>query len=386
MTILIISPHPDDEAIGCGGTICKHIAEGDTVEVIFLTSGEKGGHGKAEDETIIIREKEAQHAADILKLSSISFWREPDGNFEATSKNIKRLQAKLATFKPAIIYVPHDKEDHPDHREAAFLAQKAISGLRKNITKPVLFMYEVWTPIQQMNYIVDISPFVETKRKAILAHKCQCDVLKFDEAIIGLNRYRGEMHSWPGGDYAEVFVQMNFEEKQKILFDKINDKVIIQYDKNSQLFKNQKELYPMISHIHYVPEMTFKKGIIILNYGGETLFKLEKENYPFTAKEKETIKNQLIDFINDLFKCQVAHRDMHIGNICWDGKQIWIIDWEYACKQTVSRISDHYDLSATGLESPSETNYVHIFKDTFQYKCINSLIAPFSISLSDFEH
>ena len=69
-------------------------------------------------------------------------------------------------------------------------------------------MYEVWTPMQRMDHIVDITPYVDIKRRAIRAHKCQCAVMKFDEAILGLNRYRGEMHSWPGGDYAEVFVAM----------------------------------------------------------------------------------------------------------------------------------------------------------------------------------
>ena len=43
--IMVISPHPDDESIGCGGTISKHVAEGDVVQVELLTSGEKGGHG-----------------------------------------------------------------------------------------------------------------------------------------------------------------------------------------------------------------------------------------------------------------------------------------------------------------------------------------------------
>jgi LmbE family N-acetylglucosaminyl deacetylase len=69
-------------------------------------------------------------------------------------------------------------------------------------------MYEVWTPLQRIDEIVDISPYVKTKRAAIRAYKCQCDVLAFDEAILGLNRYRGEMHSWPGGDYAEIFCRL----------------------------------------------------------------------------------------------------------------------------------------------------------------------------------
>ena len=41
--VMVISPHPDDEAIGCGGAICGHIASGDTVYLELLTSGEKGG-------------------------------------------------------------------------------------------------------------------------------------------------------------------------------------------------------------------------------------------------------------------------------------------------------------------------------------------------------
>ena len=75
-------------------------------------------------------------------------------------------------------------------------------------------MYEVWTPIQQIDHVANISDNVETKRKAIQAHQSQCSVLKFDEAILGLNRYRGEMHSWPGGDYAEVFTEMKFKNKE----------------------------------------------------------------------------------------------------------------------------------------------------------------------------
>ena len=112
---------------------------------------------------------------------------------------------KLATLKPSIIYVPHENEQHPDHRAAALLVLKAMEQLTKTMITLTVWMYEVWTPIQSMDHIVDISAYVETKRKAILAYQSQCNVLAFDEAILGLNRYRGEMHSWPGGEYAEVF-------------------------------------------------------------------------------------------------------------------------------------------------------------------------------------
>lgn len=206
--ILVISPHPDDEAIGCGGTICGHIAEGDSVEVIFLTSGEKGGHGRTKEETIKVREQEIKDAAAILKLSHTECWREPDGNFKATANNISRLVEKITAAKTQIIYVTHEQEEHPDHVAATLLVKHAIDQLPANILAPTVWMYEVWTPIQKMDHIVDISAYVETKRKAILAYKSQCDVLAFDEAILGLNRYRGEMHSWPGGNYAEVFKKL----------------------------------------------------------------------------------------------------------------------------------------------------------------------------------
>jgi N-acetylglucosamine malate deacetylase 1 len=205
--VLVMSPHPDDESIGCGGTIRKHIVEGDTVEVIFLTSGEHGGIGKTlENQTVSLREEESKKAATILEIPGIHFWREPDGNLEATENNINKLVEKVREFQADIIYVPHENEEHPDHKAAAQIVKKALGLLPDSLEKkPAVLMYEVWTPIQKFGHVVDITPYIEAKRSAIAAYESQCSMVKFHEAILGLNRYRGEMHSWPGGDYAEIF-------------------------------------------------------------------------------------------------------------------------------------------------------------------------------------
>ena len=206
--ILVLAPHPDDEAIGCGGTIRKHVKEGERVRVIFLTSGEKGGHGRSEPETMRVREAEARAAARILGITRIEFWREPDGAVSAHTAVVKRLTDTLRRVKPDLVYVTHDREMHPDHRGAARLLRRAMNGLGKGHSRPDVLLYEIWTPLQQLDEIVDISPFLQTKLAAVRAYRSQCAVVGFEAAVRGLNRYRGEMHSWPGGDYAEVFARL----------------------------------------------------------------------------------------------------------------------------------------------------------------------------------
>ena len=210
--ILVIAPHPDDEAIGCGGALCRHVAQGDEVQVVFLTSGEKGGHGRPEAETIRVREREARDAAKILGLRHLEFWHEVDGAVRATRPAVARLRAKLSKFRPQTIYVTHDREMHPDHRGAARLLKLSLQAAGRKKRSPAwtttVLMFEVWTPIQKLDEIVDITPYLEQKLAAVRAYRSQCAVVGFVAAVRGLNRYRGEFHSWPGGDYAEVFTRL----------------------------------------------------------------------------------------------------------------------------------------------------------------------------------
>jgi N-acetylglucosamine malate deacetylase 1 len=207
--ILVISPHPDDESIGCGGTLRAHVVAGDRVHVSFLTSGERGGHGSSPEHTGRLREAEAAAAAAILEIDQVEFWREPDGALRASDAVVARLRLRIRELKPEVIYVPHDREMHSDHRAAARMVRRVVTDLNGGPARPSVFMFEVWTPLAHLDHVVDISPHIEVKLAAVRAHASQCGVMRFDEAVRGLNRYRGEMHSWPGGDYAEAFARLS---------------------------------------------------------------------------------------------------------------------------------------------------------------------------------
>jgi len=206
--ILVISPHPDDEAIGCGGTLRRRILAGDVVHVVFLTSGENGGHGRSPIDTARIRELEAHDAAAILGLTQIEFWNEPDGSVVATPPLIDRLRSRLADWRPDVVYVPHEREMHPDHRAAHGLVRSALIASPGAAAAITVWGFEVWTPLQQIDEVVDITEFIDSKLAAIRAHKSQCDVMRFDDAMLGLARYHGALHGWNGVRFAEIFMKV----------------------------------------------------------------------------------------------------------------------------------------------------------------------------------
>ena len=156
-----------------------------------------------------LREQEAKDAAQILGITQIEFWRQPDGMLTSTPKLVEQLRSKVKSLQPQILYVTHEGEMHPDHKVAAEIVRNALSDQDIPIIKPLVRMFEIWTPLQNMDDIVDISPYIEVKMAAIRTHKSQCDVLRFDEAFLGLSRYRGEMFSWPQRGYAEIFLRMH---------------------------------------------------------------------------------------------------------------------------------------------------------------------------------
>jgi LmbE family N-acetylglucosaminyl deacetylase len=200
--VLILAPHPDDEVLGCGGTICNHTARGDRAVVVFLTSGELGlkhlPHGKAWQ----IRETEAQAAARILKLSALKFLRLPDWtSSEHVAKGARLLRPVLQAERPRIIYLPHPREWHPDHQAALPILRAALRGSRLRL--PELRGYEVWTPLAEYDRVENITAAWPRKLRALQAHRSQLDEFDYERAVAGLSQFRGELAA--RCRYAEVF-------------------------------------------------------------------------------------------------------------------------------------------------------------------------------------
>ncbi|HQO40210.1 MAG TPA: PIG-L family deacetylase, partial [Spirochaetota bacterium] len=71
--IMIFAPHPDDDILGCGGSIAKHTGRGNEVITVFMTSGESGSLSCLCDELMAIRENEARQASSCLNVKETIF-------------------------------------------------------------------------------------------------------------------------------------------------------------------------------------------------------------------------------------------------------------------------------------------------------------------------
>jgi LmbE family N-acetylglucosaminyl deacetylase len=210
--ILVFAAHPDDDIIGCGGSLAKHVKRGNKVSVCYMTSGDSGSLGYSKEELGRIREREAKEAAGVIGFKDQVFLRNPDGYLQYDKRNLKRLVELLRQKQPNVVYVHNETDAHEDHRVTFQLVTESVgracgSWFQECRGKPWLvdtvLTYEVWTPITKFNYVEDISDFMDKKLAALRKHVSQIKNVRYDDAAEGLSKYRGAMTG--SGKYCEVF-------------------------------------------------------------------------------------------------------------------------------------------------------------------------------------
>ncbi len=182
LDILVFGAHPDDAELGAGATMAKEVANGKKVGIVDLTRGELGTRGSAR-----IRDEEAAKAAKILGVSARENLGFADGFFVNDKEHQLEVIRVIRKYRPEIVLCNAIDDRHIDHGKGSKLVSDAcfLSGLLKINTKAdgVDSWQDPWRPklvyhfIQWKNlepdFVVDVSDFIETKTKAILAYGSQ---------------------------------------------------------------------------------------------------------------------------------------------------------------------------------------------------------------------
>jgi LmbE family N-acetylglucosaminyl deacetylase len=202
---LVLSPHPDDESLACGGTLKLLTSAGGQVDVLYMTSGENGffphvrPSESARQEMLARRQVEAREACRVLGVRKVAFLDGHDGRLSEQPELAAPIRAALAAHHYRSVFCPWPNDGHPDHAATYSLFHRALTGHSGEID---VWLYEVWTPVAA-NMFICIDTTVEAKMQAFKAHESQASLLNYADAFLGLARYRSLF--CPPAQYAEAF-------------------------------------------------------------------------------------------------------------------------------------------------------------------------------------
>lgn len=191
--VMVLSPHCDDESIGCGGTIVSLLEKGVNVTIVFFTC--------CNDERKDIREQEARSVWKRYENVELVFLNFPDGKLNQYQKDAQNQLAKyVKSEQPEMILLPWAIDSHPDH---AVIFPILESLIQQQIYEGDLYFYEVFFPLLA-NHIVNISKLHDKKVALLEKYESQLR-LNFIKTSTLLNAYRAESIGVSVVKYAEAF-------------------------------------------------------------------------------------------------------------------------------------------------------------------------------------
>ena len=187
---VIVAAHPDDEVLGCGGTIAKLAKVGVSVHVTFLADGVSSRHGQSESRTELVARRASAHAAcELLRVESVSFGEFPDNRLDTIPllDSVKVVEALIQKYQPSTVFTHHAGDVNIDHRR---VHEAVVAACRPQSGHPVkrLLCFEVpsSTEWQLPN---SAPPFVPNWFEDI------SDTL--DQKLAALDAYSAELRDWP---------------------------------------------------------------------------------------------------------------------------------------------------------------------------------------------
>lgn len=205
--VVVVAVHPDDETIGCGGTIIKHLDRGDEVHCILVSKG------NAEQKVIWNKVKEAYLFTSVTELD----FPELDLMDKSLNELIPPLSKAISAIQPQTIIIPNRSDAHSDHKAVFNAVASCTKAFRYPFVEQVLMMevisetdFALPLPEGQFiaNYFVDITKEFEKKQEILEIY--ESELLPYPQTrnlntMQALNRYRG---SQINAEYAEAFMNL----------------------------------------------------------------------------------------------------------------------------------------------------------------------------------
>ncbi len=227
MRILVISAHVADFCSRAGGTLAKHVRDGDEARVIALTYGERsesgglyaGGAHPALEDVKAVRREEGLEAAGILGVE-IDFWDWSDLCFEYTQERALTIAQEIRRYRPDVVLTHHGPDPvSVDHDSAYRLATRAVQlagapGLESEhpaARRPEVFLFEATIPLTELegfapDLYVDITDVWETKLRALQAfHRAQQFLEPWYTDRAKLRAFQAQRYGLSDCQYAEAF-------------------------------------------------------------------------------------------------------------------------------------------------------------------------------------
>jgi LmbE family N-acetylglucosaminyl deacetylase len=182
--VLIVSPHPDDEAIGCGGTILLHRLAGDRLCIAIATDGRHSRALPDPEAMAAQRRHEAQTAARLLDVERLEWLGLPEGDCSPTDIQLA-LQPLLRSLRPELVYAPSRIDFHPEHFKVAHALALALAA--ESLT-PTLRIYQIQVPLTAgtSNLVADVSDVAARSEQVLAAYTSQQGTVN---ATLRLRRY-----------------------------------------------------------------------------------------------------------------------------------------------------------------------------------------------------
>ncbi|HDL20258.1 MAG TPA: PIG-L family deacetylase [Nitrospirae bacterium] len=199
-SFVVLATHPDDEALGCSGTIMLLNERGADSLVVYLTRGEKL-YGTSSPDIAARRRQEAVRSSGMLGCKEAVFLDFPDGETGRHREDIyRRLYKLLEINRPDIVFSPSPIDYHQDHTATAEIALKLFNRLKSFR----LAFYEVYSTVR-FSHLVDIAEKIDKKREVIMNYQTSLYGKPgvYVHATLGLNAQRSIFTQVKG--YYEAF-------------------------------------------------------------------------------------------------------------------------------------------------------------------------------------